>query len=62
MMKQSVYLDATIPSYYYDDRDELKNFVEMTRQSWDEERENYQVFTSEYTQAELNCVNYPQKE
>ncbi len=61
-MKQSVYLDTTIPSYYYDGRDELRNFVEMTRQWWDEESGNYEVYISEYTQAELSRGVYPCKE
>ena len=29
-MKEKVYLDSSIPSYYFDERDSLANFIEIT--------------------------------
>lgn len=60
-MKSSVYLDSTIPSYYFDEREALKPFSEITRKWWKEERSNFVIFTSEETLDELNEGNYPNK-
>lgn len=60
-MAESVYLDTTIPSYYYDERSALKAYVEATRSWWEDERHNYSIFTSEYTLAELDHGDYPNK-
>lgn len=60
-MKQSVYLDTTIPSYYFDDRGTLTNYVEVTRSWWIDESKNYNIFTSDYTLAELEQGNYPRQ-
>jgi predicted nucleic acid-binding protein len=60
-MKKSVYLDTTIPSYYYDERGTLNNYTDATRSWWAEERKNYKLFTSDYTLVELEQGNYPRK-
>ncbi len=60
-MRSSVYLDSTIPSYYFDERESLKPFVEITKKWWEEERNNFDIFTSEETLDELNEGNYPNK-
>jgi predicted nucleic acid-binding protein len=60
--KHSVYLDTTIPSYLFEEREELKAFVQITRQWWAEERQNFEVYMSEETLAELNDGNYPNKD
>lgn len=60
-MKSSVYLDSTIPSYFFDGRESLKPFVEITKKWWEEERNNFDIFTSEETLDELNEGNYPSK-
>jgi hypothetical protein len=36
--RNTVYLDATIPSYLYDRREDLRALVEATHHWWDEER------------------------
>jgi len=59
---QSVYLDSTVPSYHCDTRPELASYAETTRLWWKEESGNYDVFTSEYTLAELGRGEYPGKE
>ncbi len=60
-MKKSVYIDSTIPSYYYDNRSTIQAFIEVTRKWWDFERENYEVLTSSYTIVELSDGEYPNK-
>jgi hypothetical protein len=61
MNKPSVYLDTTIPSYLFEERDELQTFVQITRQWWAEERQYFDVYMSEETVIELNQGNYPNK-
>ena len=61
IMKRSVYLDTTIPSYYFDERTELMYPCEITRKWWNEESGNYDIFISLETIAELNRGNYPNK-
>jgi predicted nucleic acid-binding protein len=60
-MKKTVYLDTTIPSYLFDDRDTIRNYIDVTRQWWEQERQHFEVWISEETQSELNCGNYPRK-
>jgi len=61
MNKPSVYLDTTIPSYLFEEREELQTFVQITRQWWTEERQHFDVYVSEETLAELNNGDYPNK-
>jgi hypothetical protein len=61
-MKKTVYLDATVPSYYCDERPELAAFVDIIKKWWDTQRENYDVYISDYTLAELTQDEYPNKE
>jgi predicted nucleic acid-binding protein len=56
-----VYLDTTIPSYYYEERPELRLHREITRRWWDEERLYYDVYISEIVLMELNSGDYPHK-
>jgi predicted nucleic acid-binding protein len=60
-MKKTVYLDSTIPSYYYDERNSLKTFIKITKKWWREEKNNYEIFISQETLNELNEGNYPNK-
>lgn len=61
-MKKSVYLDATIPSYYFDERNEIGPFVDITKKWWDTQRENFQIYISDYTLTELQQKQYPNKD
>ena len=47
-MNKTVYLDATVPSYYYEERPELTAFIDITKKWWDTQKENYEVFISDY--------------
>jgi predicted nucleic acid-binding protein len=60
-MKEKVYLDSTIPSYYLDERDSLSTFVEITKNWWSEMADNYDLFISDAVFQELNRGNYPRK-
>ncbi len=60
-MKKSVYLDTTIPSYLFDERDSIGTYVDITRRWWNEERQRFDLWISEETIAELSTGNYPNK-
>lgn len=60
-MTRTIYLDTTIPSYLFDDREELKTFVKVTQQWWTEERQQFDLYLSEETMVELNNGDYPNK-
>ena len=60
-MKHTVYFDATIPNYYFDERESLKTFVDITIKWWQEERDNYDIWISEEILNELASGNYPHK-
>ena len=60
-MTQTVYFDATIANYYFDERESLKTFVEITKRWWEEEKDNYDIWISEETLNELAAGKYPHK-
>jgi predicted nucleic acid-binding protein len=60
-MKKTVYLDTTIPSYYYEERAELSLRQRITHQWWNEQSQNYDLYISEIVLLELNRGNYPHK-
>lgn len=60
-MRKSVYLDSTIASHYFDERPELRFVVDVTKSWWDNQRVNYDLFTSEYSLFELQQGQYPNK-
>ena len=61
-MKSSVYLDTTIPSYLFDERDSIKLHIEMTKKWWDEESLNFDIWASEATLDEISEGYYPKKQ
>jgi hypothetical protein len=61
-MKKTVYLDTTIPSYLFDRRESIKNYVDVTKKWWKEERPNYHVVVSSETVAETSRGSHPHKE
>ncbi len=61
-MKEKVYIDSTIPSYYHDERESLKTFIQITRQWWDEESKQYEIVISEAVIQELGLGEYPNKQ
>lgn len=60
--KPKVYLDATIPSYYCDKRESIRESTDFTRKWWESERHAYDILISDYTIAELDQGNYPYKD
>lgn len=60
-MRKSVYLDSTILSYLFDERESIKMYVDITKKWWDQERQNFDVWISEETIAELSKGDYPNK-
>ena len=61
-MKEKVYLDSTIPSYYFDQREALAAFIEVTREWWSTMASSYEIFVSDAVLQELSTGNYPRKE
>jgi predicted nucleic acid-binding protein len=61
-MKKSVYLDTTIFSYLVDERDSMKNFIDVTKEWWETQRKYYDTYVSIETLAELREGDYPRKE
>jgi len=51
MKKESLYIDTSVPSAYYDER--VKWRLEYTRQWWRDELPKYDVFISEVVIAEI---------
>lgn len=60
-MHKTVYIDTTIPSYYVDERPQLKLHIDRTKQWWDREKHLYNVYTSEFVIAELREGDFPNK-
>ena len=53
-MKQTVYLDTTILSYLFDERESIGTYIEITKRWWEEESVHFDIWTSEETIAELS--------
>ena len=60
-MKKQVYLDSTIPSYLFDERPGIRAFVEITKNWWQEERSDFDLWTSQAGVVELGRGDYPNK-
>ncbi len=62
-MKYKVYVETSIPSFYYEIRTapEIVARRNWTRQWWDEFRQNYEIVTSDAVLDELNKGDYPTK-
>ena len=63
-MKPTVYIETSIPSFYYEIRTEptLVARKAWTRQWWDHQRHDYILVTSEAVLEELERGDYPNKE
>lgn len=64
MIKKSLYLDTTIPSYYFDQRKtlDIRYRRKVTRDWWINEKASFDLYISELVLIELQRGNYPQKE
>lgn len=54
-MRWRIYIETTIPSFYYNDREEVENVVRCrwTRRWWDQHRHEADLYTSPVVTAEL---------
>jgi predicted nucleic acid-binding protein len=57
-MRPTLYIETTIPSYYFDRRVELASDTERTRHWWDSERGEYECFVSAAVLEELSRGSY----
>lgn len=64
MSKLRVYVETTIPSFYHEIRPEPEMVArrEWTREWWDEQRSEYEVFTSDAVVDELERGDFPIKQ
>ncbi len=63
-MKSTVYLETTIPSFYYETRTDAE-FIAMrnwTRKWWKERKDDFDCFISVAVSDELEKGDYPKKE
>ena len=51
-MRQTVYIETTIPSYYFDARPTLEYEIKRTKEWWESERFIYDLITSELVMEE----------
>ena len=64
MGPRSVYIETSIPSFYFEERPQpaMRARREWTREWWDTKREQYAVFTSAAVLDELSRGDYVSKE
>ena len=62
-MKPRVYIETTIPSYYYEIREDPESIAkrQWTKEWWDNHRHNYELVISPSVMDELERGNYPTK-
>jgi hypothetical protein len=62
-MKQTVYVETTIPSYYYNSRTtpEIVVLAQWTRDWWDNQRAKYELVTSSAVIDEIEQGDHPLK-
>lgn len=53
-MQKTVYIETTIPSKYYELRPQFEYQKDATRDWWDNYRQNYILYSSEFVKIELN--------
>lgn len=56
-----VYLDSTIPSTYFDERESIRDVIKTTRLWWDEESKFFDVWISPVVGLEIDDGIYPRK-
>jgi len=63
-MKKIVYIETTIPSFYFEIRTEPEMVAQRnwTREWWDKQRDHYQLVTSLTVIEELERGDYPNKD
>ncbi len=61
VVRKPVYLDSTVLSYLFDERESLGTYVEVTKKWWAEERDSFALWISDETVAELSRGDYPNK-
>jgi len=63
-MKKTVYMETTVPSYYYNQRPapEMVALSQWTRDWWDNERQDYDVVSSSAVIDELRQGEHPLKQ
>ena len=61
-MRKTVYLDSTIPSYLFDQRDSLRDLIQITKDWWENERKHFRIVISDATIIEVGAGNHPYRD
>lgn len=63
-VRERVYIETTIPSFYYNRREEPEHVArcQWTRRFWADYRHNFDLFTSPIVIAELRAGDHPNRE
>lgn len=59
--KKTIYVDTTVPSYLFDERETIRSDIEVTRRWWREQRTKFSLWISQATIAELEAGAHPYK-
>ena len=57
-----VYLDTSIPSFYFDDRPDSNLYCNLTREWWSKRSKDFYICTSVVTLNELKAQNFPNQD
>ena len=60
-MKSGVYLDSSVPSFYFDEREKLQFQISITKKWFEKEVENHRIYISRAVIAEVSNGSYPNK-
>ncbi len=55
-------LQSQVTSYLFNERPDIKTYVDVTNKWWNEERGNFDIWTSDETLAEISQGEYQNKE
>lgn len=61
-MNNNCYIETTIPSFYFDTRNDCILRHEITQEWWNSQRQHFHCFTSIFTLFEVQNGDYPNKE
>jgi hypothetical protein len=62
--RKTIYLDSTIPSYYYEERKDPIIYARhlITVQWWNTRRRDYEIFVSDFVLREISDGDYPHRD
>lgn len=61
-MKEKVYIDSTVLSFYHDQRMELNSWIDATKDWWTFEKVKYDCWISDAVLLEIQAEGYPNRQ